>query len=85
MVHSIIDSISIPIKESNIKILELPKKENDQFLEIISELDINVKSNNENELSKLLLKLNNQIESSSNSISSKDRYQTLMPLEFSIK
>ena len=73
------------LKESNIKILELPKKENDQFLEIISELDINAKSNNENELSKLLHKLNNQFESSSNSISSKDRYQTLMPFEFLIK
>ena len=65
--------------------MELPKKENDQFLEIISELDINAKSNNENELSKLLHKLNNQLESSSNSISSKDRYQTLMPFEFLIK
>ena len=65
--------------------MELPKKENDQFLEIISELDINAKSNNENELSKLLHKLNNQFESSSNSISSKDRYQTLMPFEFLIK
>ena len=73
------------IKESNIKILELPKKENDQFLEIISELDIDVKSKNQNELSKLLHKLNNQLESSSNSISSKDRYQTLMPFEFLIK
>ena len=73
------------LKEDNIKILELPKKENDQFLEIISELDINAKSNNENELSKLLHKLNNQLESSSNSISSKDRYQTLMPFEFLIK
>ena len=75
----------VSLKESNIKILELPKKENDQFLEIISELDINAKSNNENELSKLLHKLNNQLESSSNSISSKDRYQTLMPFEFLIK
>ena len=73
------------VKESNIKILELPKKENDQFLEIISELDIDVKSKNQNELSKLLHKLNNQLESSSNSISSKDRYQTLMPFEFLIK
>ena len=73
------------LKESNIKILELPKKENDQFLEIISELEINAKSNNENELSKLLHKLNNQLESSSNSISSKDRYQALMPFEFLIK
>ena len=40
---------------------------------------------NQNELSKLLHKLNNQLESSSNSISSKDRYQTLMPFEFLIK
>ena len=44
-----------------------------------------LKSNNENELSKLLHKLNKQLESSSNSISSKDRYQTLMPFEFLIK
>ena len=73
------------INNDDIKILELPKIENDPFLEIISELDIDVSSIDQNELSNLITTLNKQFKSSPFAINSKDRYQSFMPFEFSIK
>ena len=73
------------INNENIKIMELPKIENDPFLELISELDINVSSINQNELSTLITTLNKQFRSSPFQINSKDKYQSFMPFEFSIK
>ena len=73
------------INNDDIKILELPKIENDPFLEIISELEIDVSSIDQNELSTLLTTLNKQFKSSPFAINSKDRYQSFMPFEFSIK
>ena len=65
--------------------MELPKIENDPFLELISELDINVSSINQNELSTLITTLNKQFRSSPFQINTKDKYQSFMPFEFSIK
>ena len=73
------------INNDDIKILELPKIENDPFLEIISELEIDVSSIDQNELSTLITTLNKQFKSSPFAINSKDRYQSFMPFEFSIK
>ena len=73
------------INNENIKITELPKIENDPFLELISELDINVSSINQNELSTFITTLNKQFRSSPFQINSKDKYQSFMPFEFSIK
>ena len=73
------------INNDDIKILELPKIKNDPFLEIISELDIDVSSIDQNELSNLITTLNKQFKSSPFAINSKDRYQSFMPFEFSIK
>ena len=73
------------INNDDIKILELPKIKNDPFLEIISELEIDVSSIDQNELSTLITTLNKQFKSSPFAINSKDRYQSFMPFEFSIK
>ena len=73
------------INNDDIKILELPKIKNDPFLEIISELEIDVSSIDQSELSTLITTLNKQFKSSPFAINSKDRYQSFMPFEFSIK
>ena len=73
------------INNDDIKILELPKIKNDPFLEIISELEIDVSSIDQSELSILKTTLKKQFKSSPFAINSKDRYQSFMPFEFSIK
>ncbi len=73
------------INSEDIKITELPKIETDPFLELISELEIDKISKNQNELFSLYTKLNNHLESRTYIVNSKDKYQSFMPFEFSIK
>lgn len=74
---------SVKINNDAIKILELPKRENDELMEILASFDFETKS--ENEILDYLKKINHQFNRSFNQSIIQDRYQALFPFEIKLQ
>ena len=72
----------VGISKDGIQIIQYPKVENDELLELLSSIDF--KSKSQNEISKLIENLNDNYEKSFKSSLGKDKFQTIFPFEIKI-
>ena len=72
----------VGIEKEKIKLVHYPERENDEILEILSNLNFKTQSNNE--LTDLIKNLNKNLNKSVNSKYGKDKFQTIFPFEIRI-
>ena len=73
----------IGVKNKDIKIIEFPEKENDQLLELLSEIDFNSSTNTD--ISDFVKKFNSQINNNLLNPNNQDKFQMLIPFEIKIQ